>query len=424
MEQVLFTVPLYTGWTPDGVPIYGFGLMLFVCYIVCTQIAARRAKGEGMDGDIVHDLALVLFVGGLIGARIVYMIQYKVPWYEFPRFWEGGIVFYGSAIGGWLAYLVYYHVVLKKFNVSTWRLGDAIAPSLALGLAIGRVGCLLNGCCYGHVAPEGCPAIRFPALASPICEQTVTRDGLQTRAGFVAAGRDAGDPRTVIALVEPGSEAEAAGLRAGDRVTGVNAKPNRAVLMVIDDDAALRALSLGFERKGGANVSFSSVKGDSRRMLRLEFDDLDTFARLLAQARTANPFVDTTDTLGLLLRGGGKSLALTVERTGEGSVTLPAFTPRTLGVHPTQVYESVSMLILCGFLIAYFPLRRHDGQLLTLLMMAYAVHRFVNEQLRNDTIPVAFGMTLSQNISILIFVAGLGVELWLRSTRPSRRAAA
>ena len=85
--------------------------------------------------------------------------------------------------------------------------------------------------------------------------------------------------------------------------------------------------------------------------------------------------------------------------------TLPAAYPKTIGLHPTQIYESISMGLLLLVLLAYYPLKRHDGTVFILFMAAYAVHRFLNEMLRTDTDPVAFGMTLSQNGSILMLVA-------------------
>jgi phosphatidylglycerol:prolipoprotein diacylglycerol transferase len=71
------------------------------------------------------------------------------------------------------------------------------------------------------------------------------------------------------------------------------------------------------------------------------------------------------------------------------------------------------MALLFLLLTAYYPFRRRDGMVMVLFILGYSVHRFLNEMLRNDTPPVAFGMTLSQNGSILFFVIGLGLVVWL-----------
>jgi prolipoprotein diacylglyceryltransferase len=97
---------------------------------------------------------------------------------------------------------------------------------------------------------------------------------------------------------------------------------------------------------------------------------------------------------------GETKLALTVVRDGK-TKDLSSFRPWTLHLHPTQIYESISMLLLFFLLTAYHPFRRRDGEVMVIFMVGYAIHRFLNEMLRNDTDPVAFGMTLSQNGSIL-----------------------
>src|SRR5260370_24072668 len=106
-------------------------------------------------------------------------------------------------------------------------------------------------------------------------------------------------------------------------------------------------------------------------------------------------------------------LQLTVLREGN-SVILPPFEPRTIGLHPTQIYETISMCLLLFFLLSYYPYKRHDGELLVLFMFAYGIHRFLNEMLRTDTDPVAFGLTLSENVSVLVLggAAILAVLVW------------
>jgi phosphatidylglycerol:prolipoprotein diacylglycerol transferase len=71
------------------------------------------------------------------------------------------------------------------------------------------------------------------------------------------------------------------------------------------------------------------------------------------------------------------------------------------------------MAMLFLLLTAYYPFRRRDGMVMVLFILGYSVHRFLNEMLRNDTNPVAFGMTLSQNGSILFLAVGLCLLAWL-----------
>lgn len=160
MWQVLFVVPGL------GIKIFGYGLMLFLAFLASMNLAAWRARREKLDPEVIYDLALWLFLGGLVGARAFYVIQYwgtRVRSFgEIFRIWEGGIVLYGSLIGGALAFLLYR--AFRPFPVRPVM--DAIAPSLAVGIALGRIGCFLNGCCWG----DACDlpwAVQFPANSPP-----------------------------------------------------------------------------------------------------------------------------------------------------------------------------------------------------------------------------------------------------------------
>ena len=98
--------------------------------------------------------------------------------------------------------------------------------------------------------------------------------------------------------------------------------------------------------------------------------------------------------------------------------------PHSLPVHPTQLYSSLNALLLFALLSAYYPLRRRDGEVVGLMMLLYPPARFLIEYLRSDE-PARWGtgLTISQNVSILVFAAGVAWMLWLRR-RPLRRAAA
>src|SRR5262245_2268138 len=145
MQQILFRIP------GVGLPIFGYGLMLFLAFLGSMHLAAWRAKREKLDPEMVYDLALWVFLGGLVGARIFYVWQY---WgdrvksiVDIFKVWEGGIVLYGSIMGGTAAFFLYR--ALRPFPLRPML--DVVAPALVLGIALGRIGCFLNGCCYGDV---------------------------------------------------------------------------------------------------------------------------------------------------------------------------------------------------------------------------------------------------------------------------------
>ena len=439
MRQVFFTVPLHfdLGFVRvDGIPVYGFGVMLLITFVVCTLWGMRRAKAVGMAPEKLQDMVIVIFVSGIVGARVLYMIQYSNQFPdkslggligEFFQIWKGGIIFYGSALGGAAGYMLFHRYVIRRLNISGWQLADAMAPVIALGLAIGRIGCYLNGCCWGQVAvEEACPVplggAHFPLLPAHARDQLVRERGLQTSTGFtVRTTRGDPDPRSVVVAVETDSPAAKAGLVPGDRVVRVNGRPNSVVVRPLGTEADATA-TLAELQKAGATIEPATPE----RHARAYFDDVAAFDRAVGPDRQSvgGSRVIVTDHLAELVADwprGRHTLDLGVQRDGQ-DVKL-SFEPVSVPLYPTQLYETVSMLLLILLLLAYHPFRRHDGQVMVLLMVGYALHRFVNESIRIEP-AVGLGLTLSQWGSVVIFAAAVGIELYLRRTMPSRWAAA
>ncbi|MFO0969267.1 MAG: prolipoprotein diacylglyceryl transferase family protein [Gemmataceae bacterium] len=352
MHQILFTIRLSSIWEalPD-LPIYGYGTMLFVAFLACLWLAKRLSRREGIPEGTFADIAVWLFLAGIFGARLTFYIQYQSQFQTIGQFfaiWDGGLVFYGSFFGGLIGYLFIWRFYLRKRHISNWKMLDVLAPCLALGLAIGRLGCLMNGCCYGNVACSDCPAIHFPLASAPRFD--MTERGYQTAAGFTA------DPRTAtVEDVDPHS-ALAGVLKKGDRIVSVDLKEPYKV------------------------------------------DGYDTLNLAFSQS---------------LWPRGQNTLQMTVLRDGK-EVAVEPVVPRGIGLHPTQIYETISMALLTFMLLSYYPFKRRDGMVLVLWMACYAMHRFLNEMLRTDTKPVAFGMTLSENISLLIGAAAIVLFVIIR----------
>ena len=270
MRQVLFTIPIF-----GGIKVFGYGTMLFLAFLGVDEprrlaCASREAGPRG--GLRPRALGVP---GGADRRRLFYVIQYwgdrvrSVA--DIFRIWEGGIVLYGSIMGGTAAFFLYRMAALSRYG----RISTSSRPSLALGIALGRFGCFLNGCCYGDRCDDLPWAISFPAVLAPL----------------VGTGR----------------------LRC-DHAPG----------------------------------------------------------------------------------------------------------PWSLPVHPTQLYSAIDGLILLLLLSAYYPLRRRDGEVMALLMVTYPVTRFLIEYLRNDEGVLLAGLTISQNISVLLLVAGLAFWFVL-SRSPTRR---
>ena len=143
--------------------VHWYGILVMIGFVAGLWTAGRRGVRDGFAPEVFQDLGIWLIVGTILGARTLYVTSYWQesfaghPWTEVFRVWQGGLVFYGGLIGASLATIIY----ARRKKLRLWRLADALSPSISLGYFFGRLGCLMNGCCYGR--PTRLPwAIHFP----------------------------------------------------------------------------------------------------------------------------------------------------------------------------------------------------------------------------------------------------------------------
>jgi phosphatidylglycerol---prolipoprotein diacylglyceryl transferase len=135
-----------------SLPIRWYGVMMALGFFFGLWTATRRARRANVSPEIVADVTLWLMFGSIIGARFVYVTTYwkqefaSQPFSEIFMVQHGGLVFYGGLIGATVAGIGY--LLWKKQPI--WKIADVLAPSVALGSVFGRIGCLMNGCCYGY----------------------------------------------------------------------------------------------------------------------------------------------------------------------------------------------------------------------------------------------------------------------------------
>lgn len=153
---------------PGGITIHGYGLMVLLGALSGAFLLKREAARRGWDTQRVVDIAVLSVVLGLVGARAFYVIQFYPsqfrgePFWHVFAFWKGGLVLYGGMIAGISVFVV----LVKRAKLPVLGFMDAAAPSLALGIAFGRIGCFLNGCCWGRECSAEHPlAVIFPAEA-------------------------------------------------------------------------------------------------------------------------------------------------------------------------------------------------------------------------------------------------------------------
>jgi len=143
--------------------IHWYGVLVALGFLLGLWTAGRRAVRGGIPAEKIVDLGPWLILGSIVGARALYVVSYwreqfaDGPFREIFMIHHGGLVFYGGLIGASLACIFY--VRLKR--LPAWKVADILAPSIALGYVAGRIGCLMNGCCYGRHCDLPW-AIRFP----------------------------------------------------------------------------------------------------------------------------------------------------------------------------------------------------------------------------------------------------------------------
>ncbi len=289
----------------DGLPIFGYGFMLFLGMASAIWLATWRAEREGVSSELIWDMAFCLFIAGIAGGRLFYLVQKReevfADVHALPQFLyaagnlsQGGLVLYGALLAGAASFFAYCHVR----RIAPLAMVDIITPAIFVGIGFGRIGCFLNGCCYG----DECQlpwAVQFP-------RDSATFDALMYK-GLVATGAPSQPPMDMARLYDQ-----------------------------------------------GVRLPVSPV----------------------------------------------------------------AWTPR---LHPTQLYSALDGFLIAALTFWYFSHRRRNGECFAVALVIYPVTRFVIEVLRNDEGgQLGTGLTISQCVSIGLFVVNLGFMAWL-SRRPAVR---
>jgi len=339
----------------QGLPIRGYGVMLLAGVAAGVGLAMRQARRMGLDPEVILGLSFWMFIGGIIGARTFYVVEY---WHDFTHNAQGqpnslgqtlaeitnvtggGLVVYGALIGGLLAFVAF----VRRYSLPGLALCDLIAPSMALGLALGRIGCFLNGCCYGGLC-DWPWAVQFPERSPPYMRQAQTGELY----GLSITGP--ADAPPIVRHVEAGSPAARQGLQPGERIAEINGSKVETV--------------------AAANAAMEEVFLNSTR------------------------------------------LALKMEDGAAHSWSIVPHPERTRPIHPTQLYSTIDGAILCLVLLAFYPFRRRDGEVIALGLTLYPITRFVMEMIRTDEPGLLLGLTISQIVSLLLLIGVAGLWAYL-----------
>jgi phosphatidylglycerol:prolipoprotein diacylglycerol transferase len=142
--------------------VHSYGFFLALAFLVGMGISFRYLRSRFVDAYIVFELVLAAAVGGIVGARAFYVLghlgEFRGRWGDAFKFWNvQGLVFYGGLLLGFAAGVA----VIKWRKAPFGVIADSAGLALPLSLAVARIGCFLNGCCFGK--PSGLPwAVTFP----------------------------------------------------------------------------------------------------------------------------------------------------------------------------------------------------------------------------------------------------------------------
>ncbi|MFQ5963688.1 MAG: prolipoprotein diacylglyceryl transferase [Candidatus Scalinduaceae bacterium] len=270
MIRTLFEIPI--PFIGKAIPVYAYGFMLMVGFLAAVYVARMRARAENINPEHITDSGIYVIFIGILGGRLFYVIQnfdvYKDNLLDILKIYQGGLVFYGGFITATIALLF----ILRIKRLPILKTIDIMALSMAIGLVFGRIGCFLNGCCWGDVCnPDLLWAVTFP--------------------------------KTVDA--------------------------------------------------------YNMIDGSPAFLSHLE-----------------EGLVSVTD---------GHSLP----------------------VHPAQIYSALGNLAIFFILSTFVKHRRREGEVAMLFCILYSVMRFCMEILRADNPPLFDGLTISQNISVLILIIAI-----------------
>lgn len=145
MYPVLLNIP-----TPFGqIPVFSYGSMIALGFLLTYVYICRLATRRGIDDEHITDLYLVIIVTSILGARLNYVASNWREYAENPatiiRIWEGGMVYLGGFTGAMVGGLGY--LWLRGLPFGPYY--DMFSPAVPFACALGRVGCFLNGCCFG-----------------------------------------------------------------------------------------------------------------------------------------------------------------------------------------------------------------------------------------------------------------------------------
>jgi prolipoprotein diacylglyceryltransferase len=420
--------------------IYGYGLMLVLGFLSGIYLARRRARKAVENPDHITQCGLLALAGGVVGSRAAYILQHwdsqfarvedKLP--AMVNITSGGLIYYGGVILA--AILVVGYLLAKRLPAR--RFLDIIVISAMIGLAFGRAGCLLNGCCFGAPCQAAHwlgqrfpmyakPLLKVPRGGNPYANATQTPTPVYEHQFRLSQLR----PDERLVLLEP-TESHPLGVP-------VEVHPPRYLHGALaNDQLAVLADEPGWERsfpgvagadgridqrewKAGLAVGQGLLRGSENWNQAMVFDVNGD--RRLSRGELAEYFRFTWTRL-LAQFDGDDDRKLTGAEYARANAYLQAdqfalaadYWARP--VVPAQALGIVNALLVAAVLSVVYRLRHREGQVTAAAMIAYPLVRFLEESVRGDNAHdlAAAVLTHNQITSLVLLVLGVGMLVSLR----------
>lgn len=356
MKPTLFTLPFLPDWLAD---IKSYGVMMCIAFLTGIWLACRRAYRSQANPDIVLNAGFIALICGVAGARAMFVIHYwetrfanqPNPLFAIFDIRAGGLEFWGGPLLVIPALLIYLRYVAK--TSIRWYF-DIIVPSLAWGLAVTRIGCFLNGCCWGAVCmtgggPGGRQAAVPWAVSFPYGSPAMVQ---QYRFGQLTL------PKELI--YTPGT---------GESMP----LPREFIRLALEDRGETRRRIEALKKDKGEEAVDQVL-----RFRRGKIAQVERQCRLFG---------------------------LTTQQLADLAAQYPS-----RPVHPSQLYAVVNALLISWLLSVLFYYRKRHGVVFGWFLVLYSISRVLLESIRQDNPLDVGGITISQAISLVTF--GIGAA-WL-----------
>lgn len=380
MNPELFRIPV-VDW-----PIKSYGLMLMIGFLSAIWLAMKRAERVKANPDIILNCGILSLFFGVAGARIFFVAHYwessfaylENPTWAAINLTSGGLEYLGGFIGAFLAVMVYIPLYGRLFARRERPLSlrlylDIIAPVAMYGLAFGRTGCFLNGCCWGGLCVDEHDHKVLPwALTFPFASGAHERQW---------SNRQATVPAELI-VDEPTIVPETTLLP-----RFLLERPPESWGKVREYEEVNRQY-LEEKAKGAQGPEFDTLKARWETLARQNQQTVAEMNRVIAaQQYPSRHDPSRKTTISELLQ------------LSEGYRSVP--------VHPVQLYGIVNALLLAWLLLLILNRRKRHGVVMGWMLLIYPISRFILELIRVDN-PHDFGpMTISQAFGLAMFLSGV-----------------